>query len=39
MFDTCFTLRPPSFAISLMGEEKAGCFTLIIFLVPFNCDC
>ena len=39
MFDACFTLCPPSFAISLMVEEIAGCFTLIIFLVPLNCDC
>ena len=28
VFDACFTLCPPSFAISLIGGEKAGCFTL-----------
>ena len=28
---------PSNFAIILMGEERAGCFALIVFLMP--CDC
>ena len=33
------TLCPLSFCSNLSGDERAGCFTLFIFMVSYHCYC
>ena len=37
VYALCVTLCPFLFCNHIDGEERAGCFTLFVFLVP--CDC